>query len=220
MDIIPDDYLLEEIHTCPAERKEELLEGARNFLHLVVFRSSSSRATNPGDRYVCVSLKSHWTKSCRFKKRAFSSEGTAAANPSLRNAEFKKPANSTTAIQRICRICWSGLIRDALVAREERNRESWILRKGGGDKTGGRGRVWISLVTSFYVSASVSRLGTYELGYDGPEKRIVARSKSELPPWTGTKNLPHTWLMRDVKDFRYSTDRWIVSMSFDEILCE
>lgn len=45
-----------------------------------------------------------------------SEEGTAATNPSLRNAEFKKPANST-AIQRICRICWSGLIREALVAR-------------------------------------------------------------------------------------------------------
>lgn len=55
MDIVPDDYLLEEIHTCLAERKQELLE-TRNFLYLVVFGSSSSRAANLGDRYTRVCL--------------------------------------------------------------------------------------------------------------------------------------------------------------------
>lgn len=83
-------------------------------------------------------------KASLFRQRAVRKR--PLRNPSLRDTGFKKPANST-AIQRICRICRSGLIRD--VGSEERNGESAVLRRGAAGSGGSLDR---SLVTSFYVS--------------------------------------------------------------------
>lgn len=134
--------------------------------------------------------------------QTMSEEETAAANPSLRDARFKKPANST-AIQRICRIYWPGLIRD--VGSKERYGKSIVLRRGyrrgGGESLDQPGYELLCL-------RARTSLGHIWVRYDGTRGRIVARSKSELPPWKRTKS-PRSWLTRGVKDLRWSTSRWI-----------
>ncbi|EFN70426.1 hypothetical protein EAG_08721 [Camponotus floridanus] len=87
-------------------------------------------------------------------------------------------ANST-AIQRICRICWSGLIRDALVARGKKRGIGDIEEERG--KTNGREkgeRVQISLVTSFYLARARMSWGTMVPKTNRREIEIGASSLS------------------------------------------
>lgn len=149
-------------------------------------------ATNLDEKYRTRPslIKVPATKKFPFRKASLRSSGIAVRKrpllqtPSLRDAGFKKPANST-AIQRICRICRSGLIRDVGSARgKERG-----IGGGGIEARGpGAGGVWIvAWLRAFMSPERVPR--SHELGmtvFPRTNRREIEIGASS--PRSGTKS--------------------------------
>lgn len=210
MDIVPDDYLLEEIHTCLAERKQEWLEAETCFISLFFFDlHRHALQTSVTDTRACVSLwEAFEQKVVVSKSEASPRKERPAANPSLKKPNSKSQPTRPLFNESVVSAGRDFNSRRAGSERKETGNRWYWGRAGGKPTEGEKGeRVEISLVTSFYLAWA-----RMSLGYENESSRD--RNRSFLLE-RGQRSPAAPCLMRDVERFQVFSAAEFV-MSFDE----